>query len=288
MKTKLVYVFVGGDGGYYYEMLLMSIYSFRIYHPNSQVNVVMDGDTHKWLQLKDSKLLGDVNLIVVPVPDEYDIMQRSRYLKTRLRQIIQGDYLYIDGDTIICKSLKELDKMESDLSMVLNCHKKDDFMSPKVVSLCKAAGMDNVGMWPYYNGGVAFVRNKSVSYQFYEHWHQLWLKSMDNGIPQDQPALCKTNADLGFPVTEMSGVWNCQVAFGGVFNYIINAKIIHYFSANSWGVMKKLLMNRVREKGYVDWFAAILLKHPRFFFAIRSLKIRLIDIYYITKERIAK
>ena len=288
MKTKLVYVYVGGDGDYYYEMLMMSIYSFRIYHPHDEIQVVMDEDTFEWLQRKRATLLSDVTPIVVHISEEYNIMQRSRYLKTTLRQIIKGDFLYIDGDTIICSKLDDLDSMDPDISMVLNLHRKDEFLSQKNVNLCKAAGMDTSGMRPYYNGGAAFVKDTPVSYDFYEHWHLLWLKSLANGVPQDQPALCQTDFDLGFPVKEMWGGWNCQVGYGGIFGLICRAKIIHYFSANSWGMMKTVLMKRVHKSGRVDGLVAVLLHFPRLFFAIRYLNTKMKEVYYIVREKLRK
>lgn len=286
MKTKLVYVYVGNDGDYYYDMLMMSLYSFRIYHPNDEVQVVMDEDTFKWLQKKNAVLLSDVTPIVVHVPEEYSIMQRSRYLKTKLRQIVSGDFMYIDGDTIICSSLEELDFMDDDLSMVLNLHRKDDFLCRKNLELCKAAGMDTSSPRPYYNGGVAFVKDVPACYDFYNHWHLLWKKSLTNGVPQDQPALCQTNFDLGFPVNEMWGGWNCQVGYGGDINLIRKAKIIHYFSANSWGVMKTVLMKRIHQGGRVDGLVAVFLSFPRLFFAIRCMKIKLNEYYYIIREKL--
>lgn len=286
MKTKLVYVYVGNDGDYYYDMLILSLYSFRVYHPHDEVLVVMDEETFEWLERKKSKLLSEVTPTVIHVPEEYSIMQRSRYLKTTLRQIIKGDFLYIDGDTIICASLDDLDSLNSNLSMVLNCHKKDDFLNKITANRCRASGIVTHEMRPYYNGGVAYVKDSPISYQFYEHWHQLWLRSLANGVPQDQPALCQTDYDMGFLIKEMRGEYNCQVAYGGVFSLICKAKIIHYFAANSWGVMKTILMKRVHESGQVDGVVAMLLHFSRFFFAIRCLIKKLMDGYYIMRERL--
>lgn len=285
MKTKLVYVYVGSDGDYYYEMLIMSLYSFRRYHPHDEVLIVMDEETFESLRHKNAALLSDVTPIVVHISEDYNMMQRSRYLKTKLRQIIDGDYLYIDGDTIICAKLNAIDSLDSDLGMVLNLHRKDEFLSQKNVNLCKAAGMDTSVMRPYYNGGVAYVKDSPVSFKFYEHWHQLWLKSVSNGVFQDQPALCQTDFDLGFPVKEMWGGWNCQVCFGGKLCLICRAKIIHYFSANSWGKMKTVLLERIHKSGRVDWLVALLLHFPRFFFAIRYLNTKLTETYYIVREK---
>lgn len=45
---------------------------------------------------------------------------------------------------------------------------------------------------------------------------------------KDQPALCKTNIDMGYPVTEMSGDMNSQVQAS--VKYLHTAKVLHFFS----------------------------------------------------------
>ena len=37
MRTKIVYVLVSQETDYYYEMLQLSLYSLRLYHPNDVV-----------------------------------------------------------------------------------------------------------------------------------------------------------------------------------------------------------------------------------------------------------
>jgi len=39
------------------------------------------------------------------VPEELNQVQRSRYLKTTLRSILTGDYLFVDTDTVFASLL---------------------------------------------------------------------------------------------------------------------------------------------------------------------------------------
>ena len=48
-------------------------------------------------------------IITVDVPVQYNQMQKSRFLKTTLREIVTGDYLFIDTDTVITSDLSEID-----------------------------------------------------------------------------------------------------------------------------------------------------------------------------------
>ena len=46
MNTKVVYVLVSNKNDYYVEMLQLSLYSLRIFHPDDIVEVVMDEKTY--------------------------------------------------------------------------------------------------------------------------------------------------------------------------------------------------------------------------------------------------
>lgn len=284
MNTKLVYVLVSSEEDYYYEMVMLSLYSFRIYHPKEPVEVVMDEETYLQLQRNNALLLQDAKPVVVPISQEFNVMQRSRYLKTHLREIVEGDFLYIDSDTIICSPLDDIDRIDADMGMVLDMHRHDSFVSKTVVELNKRAGMGYTGNRPYYNGGVALVKDTPKVHDLFESWHRLWKKSVQNGVSKDQPALCQANVDLGFPITEIPGVWNCQINWGGRFCYLVQAKILHYYNVYEWGKMKTLLMKNVRKNGRIMGVTAILLHFPRFFFAVRFLRVKMVDGYYVLRE----
>ena len=59
---------------------------------------------------------------VVNVPEHYNKVQTSRYLKTSLRQTVEGDFLFIDSDTIITDSLADADSLTGNVMMVLDYH----------------------------------------------------------------------------------------------------------------------------------------------------------------------
>ena len=93
MRTKIVYVLVSQESDYYYEMALLSLYSLRLHHPKDVVQIVMDEDTHQRLTAMESPILSSATPIVVSIPERFTVMQRSRYLKTKLTEIIEGDLL---------------------------------------------------------------------------------------------------------------------------------------------------------------------------------------------------
>ena len=160
MKTKVVYVLVSQESDYYYEMLLLSLFSLRLYHPlgDAEVVVVMDRDTQQRLIDIKADILDEVTPIVPDIPQGYSTMQRSRFLKTSLRAFITGDFLYLDTDTIICRSLCEVDSFDGDFCAVLDNHKGNtpekqiDALSNELKRWKKLKGTTA------YNSGVFFFQ----------------------------------------------------------------------------------------------------------------------------------
>ena len=119
MKTKIVYTLVSDAADTYLEQALLSVYSLRLYNPHIVVSLVVDQETGKTISGGRAEIKKYVTDIVeVEVPLEYSKVQKSRYLKTNLRKLIRGDYLFIDCDTIICGSLEGIDRFDVEIGMV--------------------------------------------------------------------------------------------------------------------------------------------------------------------------
>ena len=250
MKTKVIYVLVSQESDFYYEMFLLSHYSLRLYHPKGKVEVtlIMDSDTYQRLVEKKATILNDVTQVVVDVPREYTMIQRSRYLKTTLRQRVTGDFLFLDNDTIICGSLDEIDYTKATVAMVSNYNSSILLNDPNITKFCTQAGFSFLEGQPYYNSGVIYCKDAPDSYQLFEVWYNCWLTSIHNGIPQDQPALCQANKDVELIIDEMSGIWNCQYRCPSSKKYLKNAKILHYYGSSSGNnLILHCLFNNIRE-----------------------------------------
>ena len=109
MKTPIVYVLISSEQDYFLEEFWVSLFSLRQFHPKDKVIVVTDEPTSH--RIDDRPELKEMisEVIIVPLPDEYNGRLRSRTLKTTVRNIIDGDFLTIDTDTVICKPLDEVD-----------------------------------------------------------------------------------------------------------------------------------------------------------------------------------
>lgn len=263
MRTKIVYVLVSQESDYYYEMLLLSLYSLRLYHPkgDAEVEVVMDEDTHRRLVDMKAEMLNDVTPIVVPIPPEYTVMQRSRYLKTQLRQLVKGDFLFIDCDTLICERLPEIDSYDYDVAMVAN-ENGDGKLTPFAIKFAKQAGFTPSNKQFFYNSGVIFTKDTDTALSFFSTWHRRWKESTKKGVSRDQPALRQADMEVGWIVKELDGIWNCQLRKHSGYSFLQKGKIFHYYTYEQ-SFFRLFLFRHIKQVGTLDSSISKLAANPR-------------------------
>jgi hypothetical protein len=187
----------------------------------------------------------------VSLPEKLSDTERSRWLKTTMRQEISGDFLYIDCDTVIVSDLSDISKLDFNLGAVADAHcdmetfcKRYPESANWYSKLHSKTGFNSLlqsGM--YFNGGVFLCRDTPIVYDFFAEWHKLWLISVSKGISLDQPALKEVNSSFGNMIKELNGVWNCLICYDGSIVYLSDSKIIHY--------QISLLSNRMNQKAYL-------------------------------------
>lgn len=237
---KIVYSIVSSKDDFYLEQLLLSVKSLLYYNFNIDIIVVCDKDTNDGFVGSRAKILNTVaKIIVVDVPTTYSKIQKSRYIKTNLREVVEGDFLFIDTDTVICGSLMGIDRISADIAMCADLNEGIKLTDSNTINRCRQAGFPDMGNKPYFNSGVMFVRDTPMAHKFYEGWHKQWLFSVANGVPQDQPSMNFTNSSMGNVVTQLPDEWNCQIYFNG-WDCLPKAKILHYAGGGEKELLKKL------------------------------------------------
>lgn len=229
------------------------------------------GYRNKFLELVDEK-------IVVDLEPSMTGLQRSRWLKTKSRELVKGDMLYIDSDTIFIKKIDDLDEMTCELGAVKDGHVSrvnssrgwNMPSSDEFIRNCKKLGYDVTSEDITFNGGMVYAKDSAISHTFFNIWHEEWLKGKEMGINTDQPSFTKANLILGHPMHEVSGIWNCQVSCGLKFLY--EAKILHYFTTavlkkskshpQSFWFMNDFVYREVRENMDIPSSVKEALKHP--------------------------
>ena len=234
MKTKIVYSCTSDINDIYLEQTYISVYSLKYHNPRAITILVVDRQTDNSLKEgKRNNIMAFFNeKVVIDCPSVYNKMQRSRYVKTCIRQYVEGDYLYIDADTIVTGPLGDIDDIEDEICAVgdkhvlLREHPRKDVI--KRISEKVEWTFDEERY--YFNSGVMFVKDNAKTHDFYRQWQHEWTKNISRGIHQDQPALAKTDQQAGYMIHHLDDKWNCQITDNGL-KFLESAKIIHYFSS---------------------------------------------------------
>ena len=288
MKTKIVYTIVSDETDIFLEQALLSIFSLRKHNPNAYVELVIDQVTNDSINGKRSEIKRIVDKITsVEVPENYHKGQRSRWIKTNLRNLIEGDFLFIDTDTIITDSLEEIDDFDGDIGAVKDKHApvKHNKDKNKLLLWSKQDGWTYSEDLDYFNSGVMFVRDCEFTHDFFREWNKRWqICSTKYSRFFDQSLFAATNEFFQYPIKELAGEWNCQPTNG--LSYLYKAKIIHYWGYNrknyAWVFYDKMIIREIKESGNIPNEISHLVDKAKEAFIIPNEIIagKELDIYY--------
>ena len=239
MGLKIVYDVISSERDDYFEQAWVSMSSLRHFNPKVHVVLLTDEQTaqtiEKTYRKKAKQLIDDI--VVVPFDKQYSNKEKSRWIKTSMRRLVKGDFLFIDADTIVAGALDEsyFDSFPNFIGAVhdyncssqIVCH-SEIFKIMYVNRLKSIYGIDYKKETDVYNSGVLFVKDVPEAYVLFDAWHKNWLIANEKGECLDQLPLVKTCQDMGNPIHSMSGIYNCQVKFS--IQYLHKAVILHTFS----------------------------------------------------------
>ena len=124
MKTKIAYALVIFQKDLFWEQCLISVMSVRHHMPDAHTVLVCDTETKESL---NDGIRNDISkyfseIISISFDEKVGNTMRSRILKVTLREIITGDFLYIDCDTLITQQLSDIDNLTYPIAAVLDGH----------------------------------------------------------------------------------------------------------------------------------------------------------------------
>ena len=231
---KFVYVLVSSPKDIYLEQAYVSMYSLRYYMPEAHITLLTDRLTSEtFTDTRKHELKYANEIVVVDLDgDRLNAQQRSRQLKTSVRNHIKGDFLFIDCDTIIIRPLNDIVKTDAVIAACRDTHTdlKNHPYYRKTVNNGRALG------WPideeidYYNSGVLYVKDVPETHEFYEKWNENLNSGYKKKVYMDQPSFAKTNYEMGHIVKMLPDVWNCELKHG--IRYLKDAYIVHYLTTN--------------------------------------------------------
>lgn len=275
MKTKAVYVVVTDGADAYFEQAWMSAWSLKHYNPMMEVDFVVDEATHTLITTTYRRHIIQVvdKIVSIDVPSSLNKKERSRWLKTTLRQHIEGDYLFLDTDTVVCGGLASIEQLTCNFAAVLDGNDKRSITCDKkrydwLKWQAKIAQLhDDFSEEAYYNSGVLYVKDNIATHTLYEEWHRQWQQSNSLGVTFDQPVLYCAAKATQTPISALPPQFNCQIVDKGL-PYLSDALVIHYYNSSPFYLIARhSVVQFLREKQVLPDEVKSLLLHARSAFA---------------------
>jgi lipopolysaccharide biosynthesis glycosyltransferase len=215
----------------YASICRIAIAALRESNPNIDITVACDSTSNKSLVSNRSALISEVDSWIVIDTPEGDPNYRSRYVKTILRQKIEGPFLYLDCDVLIRGDISDIFKLKADLALAVN-HSLDTFEQQMyhgdqdtIIAMGWAVNAD-----VYFNSGVIFYNDTPNAHLLSQHWHQNWLSAYKSTKKyQDQPSLNVAIYNSEIDLVTLPSKYNAQFKLNP--KSIKDALIWHYYTA---------------------------------------------------------
>ena len=266
MKTKLVYVLTCAPETTYIEQALISIWSARYHNPDAHIVLIVDDKTNELLVGKRAEVLEYITeKIVIPFEDTtLTPMYRSRYIKTQVRELVEGDLLFIDSDTVINHSLEEIDQCPYDVAAAPESNLPIVEFHPSLFqpmyATAQKIGWNLAGEEYYYSSGVIYSKDTPIAHQLFQSWHQYWQEGLNIDVPIDQPSLAKANIECGHIIQLIDNRWNCIM-----FTYPRKAKeayILHFAAYRNMSFLfSKRVLGYIKTNGLAEYIREYI-AHP--------------------------
>lgn len=245
------YVLVADGWDRHAQMMFLSATSLRLHEPQARVTLVTDAETRASLEKSAASLLTLVDAVAVadsPVPDR---RLRAFHLKTAFRRYVDGDVLYLDGDTLVLRPVRDVADLDAEIGAVLDFNHDGEWFPPQLEGPYRRLGW-TYPLPYYFNSGVLWLRDTPAVRRFSEEWTRRWFLLVEEGMPGDQEAF--VTALYAQPVT-----WRrLPNAFNAITvkrNYRFReARVLHFFGSadEQRGTIFEHLLEHLRKTGTFD------------------------------------
>jgi len=260
MIKQICYVLTSSGADLYAQMTYISASLSRRLYPDAQIVVLVDEVTNANLKKCDSPLLALASRIISVETGIEKEAPRSRFVKTSMRKVIDGDFVFIDADAV---PIRRFDEIAETGACMAAAPDLDDLLDMPIFPSFATELLHTCG-WaaplPYYfNSGVIYMADTPAVHEFGEEWHNRWkIMWEQTGDHRDQPAFNSAIDATGVKVRTLPEAFNAAL-------YISpwkarNAKILHYWmNADKGQILGHSLLAHLLDvyqtTGQIDWVA---------------------------------
>src|SRR5208337_308040 len=145
------------------DMTYASVQFLRYAHPEAQIICLCDAQSHRALESMRHPLLEAVDRAEPVVTPDGSAGHRNRFIKTQMRQIVQGDFVYFDSDTVVVDCIDEMFACPAPMAGIPNFSGTGD---PSEIC-AKERDVFAIMGWPlprrpFINGGVLLLRDPNI------------------------------------------------------------------------------------------------------------------------------
>jgi hypothetical protein len=218
------------DTLHFVEMTRLSALSVSLRVPGAEIVVYVDVETEARLRHRLDAVFDGLAAVRVIDTGGGSAAYRNRFIRTSLRNLLDGPFLYLDGDTLVRTDIRDAFANDGDIALVIN-HNDPDMTTPAN----EAALMRRCG-WaepegPYYNAGVQFWSDTATARKAGARYHAAWRElTARTGLANDQQAFNHAVAAEGLAVRLLPSAYNAQLdcRMGPAFE----ARVWHFFYAH--------------------------------------------------------
>jgi len=255
------------DDPVFADLVAISASCVRRIYPTCRITILTDDDSWKNIARARRRLSDIASKIRSVGKIEGSPRLRSRFVKTQARNMLEGDFLYLDADTVPVSEFAALFECEAAFAAAIDRNR----VNPQggfpawVVPEFERLGWQHPTKL-YLNSGILFWKDCKAARALGLLWHENWLRynaTVEN--PADQPAFNHSIDALGIEPKVMDDVFNARVGVSPEFAR--GARIYHFLSGDerAEGTFIDAVLQRYRVTGGVDFSlidAAVARGHP--------------------------
>jgi hypothetical protein len=238
-------------------MVYLSASALRRLYPGERVVLVSDPATLAELRRSFPRLSEVADFLATPLRSAHPL-GRSRELKMGLRDLLDGDLVYLDADTLPLRRFDELFARGPAFAGVLDRNRTQprphfpDWLHPVFARLAWRTPLPR-----YFNSGVLYLPDTPQTRALGAEWRLRFARLREEaGIEFDQPALNSSLDALGTEVRVLPVEFNAMVQ---AWPYAARrARVLHFFADGGQPAPDSLLAHlllQLERSGSIDWDA---------------------------------
>lgn len=212
---KIVYAVTTQGHDVYSAMTRVSVASLRYSNPEVRIVLACDNNSCGMLTSVGDPLLSEVDQVISHATPSGEPDYRNRFVKTQLRNVITGPFLFLDSDTLVRGDLAPISKAVQQCDVALAYNRSFSTIDRQLVwaeDIEHLRAMNwEVSATQYMNGGAIFYNDTTQAHNFAQCWHKKWLAGVAQlGRTRDQPALNSALHETASRVHVLPTEYNAQ------------------------------------------------------------------------------